>query len=96
MFWQSVVDGFGFLAFWQVWVGVLFYAAGFFAYLLALSKIMGDEEQAGRQMAGCLTNLIAGPLVQGVLTAIVVAFLLPIMLGGEKALALSDISGYFG
>lgn len=96
MFWQSVWDGFGLLAFWEVWVGVLFYIVGMFVYLLALSKIMGEEEQAGRQMAGCLTNLIAGPVVQGVLTAIVVAFLLPIMLGGEKALALADISGYFG
>jgi hypothetical protein len=96
MFWQSVWEGFRLLAFWQVWIGVLFYVVGLYAYLFALSKMVGGEKQAGRLMAGCLTNLIAGLVVEGVLTAVVVAFLLPIMLGGERALALSDISSYFG
>jgi hypothetical protein len=95
LFLQSVLDGFRLLAFWHVWLGVLFYVIGFGVYLLILSRIVADNGQGGRELAGCLTNLIAGPVVQGVLTAIVVAFLLPILLGGENPLALSDISNFF-
>jgi hypothetical protein len=95
LFWRSLWDGFGLLTLWQVWAGIFFYVVAYFVYLFAFSKMVGEDENAGRQMAGCLTNLIAGPVVSGILTSIVVAFLLPIMLGGKEALAFSDIAGFF-
>ena len=89
MFWQSVFGGLGVLAHWQVWVGVVVYAALTFAWLVAIGILMGRKSESGGLMAaGCLTHMIGGIIFQALLLGGLVLFLTPLMLGGDRAMPL--------
>jgi hypothetical protein len=65
-----------------VWVAVLFYAVVNLGFLFAVGGIMGSSGAEGkREFAGCLTHVVGAPILQGATIGVVVAFLLPIILG---------------
>ena len=92
MFWKSIVAGLGILGHWQVWIAALLYMAITFAFLIIASKISGEDESVGgRAMVGCTFHAIGGAILHGVLMGIMVAFLLPILLGGSSAAPISGV-----
>jgi hypothetical protein len=50
------------------------------------------EDKGGVQMAGCLTHLIAGQALQGILVAFMVTSILPILCGGHDFIPLSFLA----
>lgn len=94
MFWQSIAQGIGILfSHWEIWVAILAYGILMLLYMLAFGAfMMKTAERSGAQMIGCLGNLIAAPVVQGVLVAFMVTALLPILLGGHDFVPLSFLA----
>jgi len=92
MFWHSVSEAFGFLGFWQVWAAIFFFTGAMFVSngFLSLTVRRGDVS-----WAGCLALIVKGVL-HTILTATVVAYLLPLMLGAHKGLPISHLSRQFG
>jgi len=83
MFWRSVAGGLGVLAHWEVWLAAAIYVAGIAAFMISMGGVMGGRDaSAPRTAVGCLGLAIGGPIVQGALMAMMIAFLMPIMLGG--------------
>lgn len=94
MFWPAVFGGLAKLGEIEVWVILLGYGAVMLAFLGLVAKLSGGEDDApgGRQLAGCVTYAVGGTLLQGVLLAIIVAYLYPILLGEERAASLSSLN----
>jgi len=97
MFWASIPAGLALLGQWEVWVAVGLYVLGTFGYLLMVGMMMGDQGSGVRMGVGCVFHTFAGPIVQGLMMAIMVAFLLPVMLSGGEAggLSLSELASWW-
>jgi hypothetical protein len=94
MFWSSVLSGLVLLLHWQVWVAVVLYVSVSIVFLIAVAAVMGRDESGGRMAVGCLFQMIGGTVLHGILMGILVAFLLPIILGGSSATPFSVIVGW--
>jgi hypothetical protein len=66
---------------WQVWLAVGLYVVGLLASLIVLGLLMNDEAGGARMTVGCLLTMVGRPVVQGIMMALVIAFLIPLMLG---------------
>lgn len=53
--------------------------------------MVGKGESGGRMTMGCLFHMIGGTALHGILMSLIVAFLLPILLGGSSAVPISEI-----
>ena len=95
MFIESIFQGLTVLRFWQVWVGLVCYAGGTFAYLYFIGSIAGKEESGARMATGCLTYGLGGPVVQGIMLSFLVVFLTPILLGGSETVPLSALAEFW-
>ena len=91
MFWKSIIGGLAILGHWQVWVAVVLYMAINFAFLMIVAKMVGEDESGGRMVTGCLFHMIGGTVLHGILMGLMLAFLLPILLGGPSAAPISAI-----
>lgn len=91
MFWKSIIEGVVILGHWQVWVAVILYMAVNFGFLMIVSTVVGEAESGGRMATGCLFHMIGGTVLHGILMGLMVAFLLPILLGGSSAAPISGI-----
>lgn len=91
MFWKSIVAGLAILGHWQVWVAAVLYMVINFAFLMIVAKIAGEDESGGRMATGCLFQIIGSTVLHGILMGLLVAFLLPILLGGASAAPISGI-----
>lgn len=91
MFWESVFNGFVVFGNWQVWAAMIVYVVIMIGVLVLTSSISGGQESGGRGAAGCLTWLVGGTAVQVVLMGVMIAFLLPLLLGGKETAPLSTI-----
>jgi hypothetical protein len=94
MFWTSIADGIGMLfSHWEIWVGILIYGTIFLTYFLLFGlALSAGGDNGGVQMAGCLTHLIAGPALQGILVSFLVTAILPILCGGDDFIPLSFLT----
>jgi len=94
MFWASVLAGLQLLGQWEVWVAVGVYVLGTFVYLMIVGIVMGGEDSGGRFGVGCVFHAVAGPFVEGMMMAVMMAFLLPVILSGgrEGGLPLSGLA----
>jgi len=90
MFWDSITEGLSILSHWQIWAAVIVYAVVNNVALIVSGLIAGDES-GGRQAAGCLFWLIGGTILQAAMAGLLIAYLLPLLLGGEEANTLSEI-----
>jgi len=75
MFWESVITGLAVLGHWQVWVAAVLYVV---SSLISLG-------------IGCLIPLIGHLALGAAQISLMVAFLLPILLGGSSVTPLSEI-----
>lgn len=91
MFWKSVIEGLAVLKYWQVWIAVVLYIVITFIFLLIIAKITGEDEYGERMAMGCLFHMIGSILLHGMLMGLMVAFLLPILLGGPGTTPVSVI-----
>jgi hypothetical protein len=89
VFWESIIEGFKVLAHWQVWVAVLIYLLINLSFLFIIAMVVGQKESGGRMATGCLFQMFGGTILHGALMGFLVAFLLPLMLGGNSTLPLS-------
>ena len=98
MFWSAVWGGILMLLHWQVWVAAIAYGLGVLLFMILIGGAMGEEDEFGgaRQTAGCLAYAILGPVVQGVLLALALGWLFPLMIGGESAVSLGLLVENFG
>lgn len=94
MFWRSIVEGFAILGHWQVWLAVAAYIALNWAFLFVTGALLGDEENP-RLRLGCLLGAVGRPLFGGALMAVIMAFILPILLGAPSAASISMIWALF-
>lgn len=97
MFWKSIANGIGVLfTHWELWVGILLYVFIFLAYFIIFGLVLSkNEDKSGAQMTGCLTQMLTGPLLQGLLVAFLVTLILPILLGGNDFMPISFIGEYW-
>ena len=67
------------------------------AFLMTVAVVgVGNEyESGGRMAAGCLVRMIGGTVLHGLLMGSMIAFLLPILLGGTSAAPISAIIPLF-
>ena len=91
MFWKSIIEGLAILSHWQIWVATILYMAVNFAFLMIAATVAGKDESGGRMATGCLFHMIGGTVLHGILMGLMVAFLLPILLGGPSAAPISAI-----
>jgi len=91
MFWESIIAGLAILGHWQVWVAAVLYMTINFAFLMIVAKMAREDESGGRMATGCLFHMIGGTVLHGILMGLMVAFLLPILLGGPSAAPISGI-----
>ena len=94
MFWQSLVGGLSVLAHWQVWVALAALGGLRVAFQGLVGLLIGESESRGRIAAGCITLIVAGPVLELFLLGGLVLFLLPIMLGGDHAMPLNSFAIY--
>lgn len=96
MFWKAIADGLGQMTHWEIWVSILVYGIVIILFFFALGyTMMKNEDSGGVQTAGCLTTMIGGPLVQGILVAFLVTALLPILIGGDDFTPMEFVSEYW-
>jgi len=97
MFWKSIADGIGILfTHWEIWVSILLYGLIFLSYFFLFGLVLlKNEDRGGVQIAGCLTNMIAGPALQGILVAFMVTAILPILCGGHDFIPFSFLTEYW-
>lgn len=93
IFWTSIIEGLLILRHWQVWVAVILYVAVNFVFLMivAIATIAKEDESSRRMAMGCLFRMIGGTVLHGLLMGLMVAFLLPILLGGPSTTPVSAI-----
>jgi len=95
MFWSSVLGGLKILLHWQVWVALIIYGIATGAWLIGIGLLFGREESGGRMALGCLTHMIGGMVFQAVLLSVMIFFLAPIMLGGDKVIPIKYMIEFF-
>lgn len=83
MFFESVWEGIKFLGNWQVLLAGLFYIGLLIVFQLSVGLLTVKTESGG---LGCLLQSLGGTILQGVLMGILVAFILPLMLGAPALL----------
>jgi hypothetical protein len=94
MFMESVLSGLALLLNWQVWLVILLYVLINFGFMYICGLAMGRD---GRGMfVGCLSYMIGGTILHAALISIAIAFLLPIMLGGNQLTPLNFIISNIG
>lgn len=90
MFWSSVWEGLLLFGYWQTWLILILYAIASLAFMLLVGGIAAGGSDAGTSV-GCATLLIGGSVLEGVLTALAVIVLIPIMLGGDSLLPIEAL-----
>ncbi|TFB08817.1 hypothetical protein E3V08_02460 [Candidatus Atribacteria bacterium MT.SAG.1] len=60
-------------------------------FFFIVSKITGENEHPGREMAGCLAFTIGGIVLGGILMSLTVVFLFPILLGQQSITPISEV-----
>lgn len=85
MFFQSVIQGFNIFTHWQVWVAIIMYVAIYFAYLISLNTFFNKDDTNANIVVGCLVYTFGELLIHAFLMGSMIAFLLPILLGGTSA-----------
>ena len=93
MFWKSILDGIGNLfTHWEIWASIAVYLLLFMGYLIGFGAVMSKSANNGNtQIVGCLTHMIAKPVVQGILVAFMVIAISPILCGGDDFIPFSFI-----
>lgn len=85
MLWRSVVEGLKLLGYWQVWLVVVLHMIVTFGVLFIMALAAGDDPDAvGRVGAGCLARTLLGWPLQASVLAFGIAYLMPILFGGES------------
>lgn len=91
MFWRSIAVGVQMLfTHWEIWLSAVVYVIIFLGYLFLFGTALSKSANSDRaQMTGCLTYMITGPAVQGILVSFMVTGLLPILCGSDDFLPFS-------
>lgn len=87
MFWESVIGGIFSLSYSQVWMAIILYAIVIFAFQLISSRAFESKYSGSVH----ILYLVVGPVLQGIMTAFVVAYLSPLILFGDSAAPISWI-----
>ena len=95
MFWISIIKGLAILGHWQIWLAAVLYMVVNYAFLMIVATISGTDEAGGRMATGCLLHMIAGTVLHAILMGLIVAFLLPILLGGHSTASIPNIIAVF-
>jgi len=90
MFWESVIGGIFSLGYSQVWMAVILYAIVMSAFLLITSKAF-ESKYSSISSTSPILYLVGGTILQGIMTAFVVAYLSPLILFGDSAAPISWI-----
>src|SRR5205823_8464113 len=64
--------------------------------MLLLTRATAGSTPANRSVAGCLTTMVGGTLVQGVAVSAYLTFIMPIILGGQQVTPLGFVSDHPG
>jgi len=94
MFWNSIIGGLKLFSNWQVWGACMIYAIVMLVFFFIVSKITGEKEHFGREMAGYFTFTIGGIALEGVLMSLTVVFLFPILLGQQSITPISQVLNF--
>lgn len=93
MFLASIVKGLSLLRFWEVWAAIAVYAACNLTWLLLAYFLQGGENSEPN-IPGTLFWVFGGTAFQAFLTAIIIFYLIPILLGHTDAMPLTIILDY--
>jgi len=94
MFWDSIIGGLKLFSNWQVWSACIIYAIIMLIFFFIVSKITGEKEHFGREMAGYFTFTVGGIALEGVLMSLTVVFLFPILLGQQSIAPFSEVLNF--
>jgi hypothetical protein len=93
VFWSAVWGGLKNLALFQVWIVILVYAVSMLGFMFLIAHATRDSRAPNDPSpAGCVTYMVGGTLLQGILMALAVALLMPILLGQEFLTPVSRIN----
>lgn len=93
MFWKAITEGLSQMTHWEIWISIFIYGLIFGLFYFTVGYAMlTKEDSKGVQAAGCLTSIVGGPVIQGILVAFTVTALLPILAGGEDFIPFDLIS----
>jgi len=96
MFWGSIIEGLAILGHWEIWLATVIYMGINFAFLIVVTKTAGEDEFGEPRLGGCLFYMIGAPLLHAMLMSLMIAFLLPILLGGSSVTSFSTVIGLIG
>lgn len=95
MFWESVIDGILLIARWEIWIGGILYLGGILGGYALLGVLMESDNPVSG-VVGCIGSAIIAPFLHGIFLTLVVAWLMPIALGGPSATPVGFVLGHFG
>jgi hypothetical protein len=82
MFWNAILDGLIQMRHWEIWVSIIFFGTCITLFYFTIGIAMMKYERNEKvQVAGCLTAGVGAPVVQGILVALMVTALFPILMG---------------
>lgn len=84
MFEKSIIAGLSILGNWQIWIVAGSYLMINFIFLIFVAKIARNDETDGEMGRGCLLHIIGGTVLEGMLMGIMIALIIPILLGGTS------------
>jgi hypothetical protein len=96
MFLRSIIGGIAALGHWQVLLGVALLAAGNYLSLVLVGAIVGRDFSGRRLASGWLTNAFVRPAFNTVLLAVLLAILIPLLLGAGPANSLTVVLRHVG
>ena len=92
MFWKSIIEGLAVFGHWQIWIAAIIYTATLFGFMMVFALVFWKNEEAPRRiLMGSLSYMVGGIVLEGALMALMIAFLLPILLGGSSINPVSEI-----
>lgn len=102
LFLKSIIEGLLILRYWQVWCSALLYVAIMLGFTITAGLIMGVHkpsyksymgpfESGRRAFVGYFFFSVVGLVLEGTLMSVMIALLLPILLGGPSSTSISEM-----
>ncbi len=92
LFWKSIIIGTFSLSYLEVWIAGILYGIFMFAFLFAASRLSGEEIG----FKGSVFYMVGSTVFQGILMALIVAYLTPLLLFGNSTAPMSWIIANIG
>ena len=84
MFLKSIIEGLIILSRWQIWAAVVFFVIIKICFSFITEKLFDLDKSDKNLVFGCLFHNILGTILEGVTLGFLIAYLIPVLLGGKE------------